>query len=315
MVQSVLQEITSYTPFDYLTIATLVILEGLLSVDNALVLATIVRKLPRAYQRKALTYGVFGAVLFRIFAVVLATYLIKFAVIKLIGGVYLLYLAFRHMFPSQKASQAEEARKEQVVRSFWSAVLLVELTDIAFSIDSITAAVAMTTKVTVIIFGGITGILAMRFVAIAFIKLLEKFPKLEDIAYQLIFFIGIKISLSYFHFDMDEKTFWLVVGFIVLVGSSFIYREKLSGDKSTAPLITAHDENCILDIARQKIAVEELIESNNTFSSDFIRYLLRNGYLEYTRKATIPKIKKISNDIYAPQEEEGKPRENVEDKA
>ena len=77
---------------DFFTIALLVLLEGLLSADNALVLAILVLGLPRSDQRKALRYGILGAFAFRILATLLAVYLIAFGWVKLVGAAYLLYL-------------------------------------------------------------------------------------------------------------------------------------------------------------------------------------------------------------------------------
>ncbi|MDQ7823095.1 MAG: TerC family protein [Candidatus Eremiobacteraeota bacterium] len=295
----ILHEIATYTPYDALTIATLIILEGLLSVDNALVLAALVRQLPRNRQRHALTLGVWGAIIFRIIAVILAAQLIQIREIKLIGGLYLIYLAFKNMFPHYSNISKENNSKKPLTASFWKVVLLVELTDIVFSIDSITTAVAMTPKVSVIILGGIVGILAMRFVAMVFIKLLEKYPGLDDIAYQIIFFIGVKLSLECFHFEMDEKMFWMVIAFIVLIGISVIYKSGRKVEKTTSVLITANSEEFIEGIKTGRIEVEDLFAEDNQFSSDFLRYLIQHDFLELTRKARIRKIKRVSSELYS----------------
>src|SRR5215471_1116595 len=92
---------------DFLTIGLLVALEGLLSADNAMVLAVLVLGLPKRDQRKALRYGILGAFAFRTIATLLAVYLIKLGWVKLAGAGYLLYLAFRHFF----LTDAEERRK------------------------------------------------------------------------------------------------------------------------------------------------------------------------------------------------------------
>ena len=80
---------------DLLTIGLLVILEGLLSADNALVLAILVLGLPKEQQRKALRYGILGAFFFRALATLLAVYLIQLSWVKLVGAAYLLYRSFR----------------------------------------------------------------------------------------------------------------------------------------------------------------------------------------------------------------------------
>jgi YkoY family integral membrane protein len=219
----ILGELHSFQAFDLLTIATLAVLEGILSVDNALVLAILVRTLPKHQQKKALAYGIVGAFAFRLIALLLAAYLMRLVIFKLIGGGYLLYLAMKHMFFFHK----EEAHQPRVsvASNFWKTVLFVELTDIAFSIDSITTAVAMTNKLLIVWLGGILGIISLRMLSGVFIRLLEKLPKLEDLAYQLIFFIGTKLVLEAFQVEIEPEAFWLMMGTIVVLGAALVYRD------------------------------------------------------------------------------------------
>jgi len=152
---------------DFLTIGLLVLLEGLLSADNALVLAILVLGLPRADQRKALRYGILGAFAFRILATLLAVHLLQVAWVKLIGAGYLLYLVWGHFFGSGDAEQRRSikpARAAMGLSAFWATVVKVELTDIVFAVDSILVAVAMSPKTWVIISGGLLGIITMRLV-------------------------------------------------------------------------------------------------------------------------------------------------------
>ena len=90
---------------DLLTIALLVALEGLLSADNAMVLAVLVLGLPKRQQRKALRYGIVGAFVFRGAAILLAVYLIKLGWVKLLGASYLMYLVYRHFGGGQTAEE------------------------------------------------------------------------------------------------------------------------------------------------------------------------------------------------------------------
>ena len=216
-------EFYSLQAMDLLTVATLAILEGILSVDNALVLAILVRTLPKHQQQRALAYGIVGAFGFRFLALVFAAYLMRLWVFKLIGGAYLLYLAMKHMFFFQKEDAHQPGAS--VVGNFWKTVFLVELTDIAFSIDSITTAVAMSDKLLIVWLGGILGIVSLRLASGVFIRLLEKLPKLEDLAYQLIFFIGTKLTLEAFHVEIEPEIFWLIMGVIAILGAALVYRD------------------------------------------------------------------------------------------
>ncbi len=208
---------------DFLTIALLVALEGLLSADNAMVLAVLVLGLPRREQKKALRYGILGAFAFRTAAIVLASHLIQIVWVQLIGGLYLLNLTYQHFFGS---ATAEERRRPKAARpwlfmtAFWATVVRVELTDIVFAIDSILVAVAMSNKLWVIITGGILGVLAMRLVIGQLLVLVNRYPPLVDGAFVIIAWVGLKLLLEYGH-DLGWIAFelpkWLSLGLVVVI--------------------------------------------------------------------------------------------------
>jgi YkoY family integral membrane protein len=220
------------------TILTLVLLEGLLSGDNALVLAVMVRHLPRAQQKRALRYGIWGAFGFRAIAVLLSAVLLKFWLFKVVGGAYLLYLAAAHFLHSEEDVHASKSTR--FGSGFWGTVVSVELADIAFSIDSIVAAVAMADsmparfgangKLFIVYVGGILGIVTMRFVAGLFILLLERFHGLAVGAYVLVAWIGLKLVWSglenagYVPWKFSEWIFW--AGMLLIVVASMMYKPR-----------------------------------------------------------------------------------------
>jgi len=145
---------------DFVTVALLVVLEGLLSADNALVMAIMVLGLPKDRHHKALRYGLVGGFIFRILATLLATYLIKVGWVRLLGGLYLLYLSYSHFFSHEHGEDRRQAPKAKPwlgMSAFWATVVRVELVNLAFSIDSILVAVAMSPKLWVVVTGGILG--------------------------------------------------------------------------------------------------------------------------------------------------------------
>lgn len=181
---------------DLATVGILVFLEGILSLDNALVLALIARGVKPELQKKVLTYGLLGAVIFRMTAIYFAGELIHIRWMKFAGGAYLLWLAIQYFF-----LEDHEKERSVVERGFWTTILIVELTDIAFAVDSILAAVALSNRYWVIVTGGLIGTFLMRFAANQFIRLLDLFPKLETTAYILIAIVGSKVVLEGFHFE------------------------------------------------------------------------------------------------------------------
>ena len=98
---------------DLITIGILVVLEGLLSADNALVMAVMVLGLPAREHQKALRYGLIGAFAFRIVATLLATHLIQVVIVKLLGGLYLGYLAFGHFRQRNSAGHGGSTRRRR----------------------------------------------------------------------------------------------------------------------------------------------------------------------------------------------------------
>jgi YkoY family integral membrane protein len=208
---------------DLVTIGLLVALEGLLSADNAMVLAVLVLSLPRHQQQKALRYGILGAFAFRITATVFAAYMIEVVWVQLLGALYLMYLPIQHFFGHGDAEERRSVKPAQPMlglSAFWATVVKVELTDIVFAIDSILVAVAMSDKLWVIVTGGILGIIAMRLVIGQLLALVQRYPALVDGAFIIIAWVGIKLLLEYLH-NIHWVDFiipkWLSLGLIVVI--------------------------------------------------------------------------------------------------
>jgi YkoY family integral membrane protein len=187
---------------DFVTIALLVVLEGLLSADNALVMAIMVLGLPKDQQHKALRYGLVGGFGLRIVATALAVYLIRLAWVKLLGGVYLLYLTWEHFTQSGGAEARRtppKARPAFGLSALWATIVKVEMVNLAFSVDSILVAVAMSPKAWVVVTGGLLGIVALRLVVGQLLVVIQRYPALVDGAFVIIAWVGIKLLLEYLH--------------------------------------------------------------------------------------------------------------------
>lgn len=288
--------------FDFLTIGLLIILEGVLSIDNALVLGLLAKRLPKSQQKRALTYGLIGAFVFRAVAIVLASYLLQWKIVKLLGGGYLAYVSLKYFLFEMWSDETEhieldkhgepilvddetgneldprefedevEARTVVPVETiaplevngdnqtaaksvkkstpakkyakFWPTVIVIELTDIAFAVDSILAALALIStktpepgklnpKLWVVFLGGILGVLLMRVAAVIFIKMLERFPRFEVSAYLLVLVIAAKLIVDWYfnsgehhdpNFDFHKVgspafiSFWAAMALSFLVG-------------------------------------------------------------------------------------------------
>ncbi len=234
---------------DLVTVGLLVALEAILSADNAMVLAVLVLGLPRRQQQQALRYGIVGAFVFRITAIVFAAHMIEIVWVQLLGALYLLYLPYQHFFGHKDAEQRRSikpARPWLGMSAFWATVVKVELTDVVFAVDSILVAVAMSNKLWVIITGGVLGIIAMRVVIGQLLVVVQRYPALVDGAFIIIAWVGIKLLLEYFH-NMHWLEFvvprWMSLGLIVVIfTAALIYARRhgaqpLEGGEEAAELL------------------------------------------------------------------------------
>lgn len=205
-----------------IAIINLIVIEGILSVDNAAVLATMVMSLPAEQRSKALRYGIIGAYAFRGLSLVLASHLMAIWWLEPLGGLYLCYLAWQHF--AKGDHQAEEVKDIQKsgwfqwtrrwMSPFWATVIAVEVMDLAFSIDNVLAAVAYVkhfpaeVQMRLVCLGVFLGILAMRFAAQGFVFLLGRYAFLSNCAFIVIAVLGVKLLLGLPRHLLTGDSFW-----------------------------------------------------------------------------------------------------------
>ena len=203
---------------EVLIFLNIMILEIVLSIDNAAVLAAMVKELPKEQQKKALTYGIAGAYVFRGLALLFASVLIKLVWLKVAGGLYLMYLAYKALSSKVETDGSSKMTiKIPFLSALWSTIVAIEMMDLVFSIDNVFAAVAFTPNLWLICGGVFIGILAMRFATTKFVKVLEKNPILERVAYWVIGALGLKLVSSYWLHDLNTEAIDAVFSILTLL--------------------------------------------------------------------------------------------------
>lgn len=232
-------------------IISLIIIEGLLSVDNALAIAAMASHLPGKQKYWALRVGIIGAYVFRGLALLLAQYIIENPWLKLVGAAYLIHLMAHHFATRYKVAAAEAAIAEAeangeavaavgkvVQRGFWGTVASIELMDLSLGVDNVVAAVALSDQFWVVCTGVFIGILALRFVAGHCIKLIEKFPVLEHTAFLLIGFVGLILVFELtFHYDIHTTEKF--IGIVTIIAFTIWYSKSVGLRKVTGPVNAA----------------------------------------------------------------------------
>ena len=201
----------------------LVLLEILLSADNAIALASLTKSLKNSEDRtRALNIGITISLIFRIFLILLSAFLLKFLLVRIFAGLYLIYLFFSNViFTSKNNLEKEENPKNNNLNkiNFIKVVALLSITDLAFSIDSITTAVAISDQYILVVTGAIIGVIALRFTSEIFLRLIEYFTRLEMAGYIAILIIGCKLILN----TIFIETFLPDYYFYILIFISFLW--------------------------------------------------------------------------------------------
>jgi len=201
----------------------LISLEILLSADNAVALASLSKSLKNSTDRtNALNIGITISLLFRILLILLSSFLLKFLFIRIFAGLYLIYLFFSNVILKNKKtdnSVTDDISTTNKNFDFLKVVALLSITDLAFSIDSITTAVAISDQYILIVIGALIGVIALRFTSEIFLRLLEYFIRLEMAGYIAILIIGVKLILN----TLVKESFLPDYYFYILIFISFVW--------------------------------------------------------------------------------------------
>jgi YkoY family integral membrane protein len=197
-----------------LLLLILISLEAVLSADNAIALAAIAQGLGDSkLQRQALNLGLLLAYVLRITLILTATWVIKFWQFELLGAAYLLWLVFNYF-----TSEEDEQHHHHSIRFFsvWQAIPTIAITDLAFSLDSVTTALAVSDEIWLILAGGTIGIITLRFLAGLFIRWLNEFTHLEDAGFITVGFVGLRLLLKALKPEFIPPE-WLVIAMIAVI--------------------------------------------------------------------------------------------------
>lgn len=192
----------------------LVILEAVLSADNAIALAAIAQGLQdQKQQRQALNFGLVAAYILRITLIFTATWVIQFWQFEVLGAAYLLWLVFNYFLIEKEEENSHQGRK---LTGFWQAIPMIAFTDLAFSLDSVTTAIAVSEKTWLIITGGTIGVITLRFLAGLFIRWLKEYVHLEDAGYITVGFVGLRLLLRVIAPSLVPPQ-WIFISLIALI--------------------------------------------------------------------------------------------------
>jgi len=201
----------------------LIILELILSADNAVALASISKRLNNLeLQRFALNIGVLISLFLRVCVLLTANIIIKYSFFKFIASFYLFSIVIRYFYDKHLDTNNLATNSSEQSISIFKVILLLSITDLAFSIDSVTAAVAISDQILLVIAGTFVGVVALRFTADLFIRWLEIFNNLESAGYLAVAIVALKLAIQGFipHLDIPDMLFFIIIIILFIWGFS-----------------------------------------------------------------------------------------------
>ena len=217
-------------------VLALIVIEGLLSVDNALAIAALASHLDEKKRKIAISVGYAGAYGFRILALFLASYIINNHWLMALGAAYLIWLMCNHFAESEDSDDETGARKAPP--SFAKTIALIAFLDLSLSFDNVVAAVAFARDNIILVYVGVTiGILTLRLVAGYCIKLLEKHPWLEHTAFLLVGFVGTMLCAE-LYWDFFVRQDLNILGYDLIHGEASV---DLASPKADLPIPNPND--------------------------------------------------------------------------
>ena len=213
MLEQTIDYLTNIGVETYFILIVLIALEAVLSADNAIALAAIAQSIKEPkLQRQALNIGLIGAYILRMLLILTATWVVKYWQFELLGATYLLWLVFNYFTDSEDETEEEN---KLGFSSLWQVIPTIAITDLAFSLDSVTTAIAVTEETWLIIAGGTIGIITLRFLAGLFIRWLQEYTYLEDAGFITVGFVGVRLLLKAAMPDLILPE-WMTITFVLV---------------------------------------------------------------------------------------------------
>lgn len=188
---------------DFTLLPSLLLLETVLSADNALALASVLKPVEAESERDfLLNWGMATAIVLRLMAIATAGLVLQLPLVRMAGGIYLMWLAWNHFrgeLASSNTAGASQGPAETAAPDHargMSMVLLLAGTNLAFSLDSICAALALTDDLLLVMLAGTAGIVVLRGVAGWVLRWMEVFPNLANAGYLTVLAVGLKLVVE-----------------------------------------------------------------------------------------------------------------------
>ena len=220
-------------PTAYAALATLVIMEIVLGIDNLIFISILTNKLPAEQQASARRVGIGLALILRLGLLATIAYIIGLTtplftafnhdfswkdIILIAGGLFLVYKATTEIHHSVDPADHEEgATAGKAMMSFGAAIVQILILDLVFSIDSIITAVGMTDELGIMVIAVVSAVLVMLLAADPLSRFIAKNPTIVMLALGFLLMIGMTLIADGFGYHVPKGYIYAAMSFSALV--------------------------------------------------------------------------------------------------
>ena len=213
----------------------IIMIDLVLAGDNAILIGLAARKLPKEQQKKVILWGAIGAIVIRVIATLLVVYLLKIPGLHLIGGILLIWIAYKLLVE-------EEEHEVTAADSLWGAVKTIIIADALMGLDNVLAvAGASHGNMWLVTIGLLVSIPVVMWGSTLILKLIERYPVIVMIGAGILAWTASKMVVGepfmsgYFANPFVKYGFEIVVVAAVLLAGASKQR-KMAKEKQDMPL-------------------------------------------------------------------------------
>jgi predicted tellurium resistance membrane protein TerC len=217
-------------PEVWTALATLILLEIVLGVDNIIFISILAAKLPPEQQGRARQTGILAAAGMRLLLLFAVGWIITLKqdlffvmgqgisgkdIILIVGGLFLIYKATKEIHEKLEGEQGHVSAK--VAPTFAAVITQVMLLDLVFSIDSVITAVGMTPYLGVMIAAVVISVVVMLFAARSIYEFVNRHPTVKMLALSFLLLIGVTLVAEGFGQKIPKGYIYFAIAFSILV--------------------------------------------------------------------------------------------------
>lgn len=234
------------SPEIWIAFFTLTALEIVLGIDNIIMIAILVGRMPPHMQARTRFFGLALAMVTRIMLLLSITWIMRLTsdlfevfghgisgrdLILFFGGLFLLWKSSTEMYHSLEGEEESESNPKSLAGGFIGTIIQIAIIDIVFSLDSVITAVGMVSNVPVMVAAIVVAVLVMMACAGAISGFIDRHPSLKMLALSFLVVVGTVLIAEAFDVHVPKGYVYFAMAFSLAVEAFNIRMRTAQGRK------------------------------------------------------------------------------------